>query len=231
MVLDKIEEITGVNSLELAQPTELTFWNGRKSKPLIDTKSRFILVREQDVATVSDSFIFVENPRLEFIKYAWEYHPPQHEPGYVFVDGYLYKGQGCRIGYSGFGYERDLDGTPIRFPHYGDVMIGSDVEIGSNTCIDRGTFGYTIIGKGTKIDNLVHIAHNVHIGENCIIVAGTVIGGGVIVGDNVWLGIGSKIREGITIGDGALVGMGAVVVKDVEPHTTVIGNPARVMER
>ena len=70
------------------------------------------------------------------------------------------------IGESGYGFERLADGTLLRFPHHGGVVIEDDVEIGANTCIDRGTIEDTWIGTGTKVDNLVHIAHNVHIGPH-----------------------------------------------------------------
>jgi len=136
-------------------------------------------------------------------------------------------GPNCSIGFEGFGFEPDEDGTYHRFPHIGKVIIGDDVEIGANTCIDRGALGDTIIGAGTKIDNLVHVAHNVRIGKNCMIIALTCLGGGVIIEDGVYVGIGASVRNQITIGEKAFIGMGAVVVKDVDPGITVIGNPAK----
>lgn len=118
-----------------------------------------------------------------------------------------------------------------RFPHIGGVSIGEGVEIGSNTCIDRGAIGDTVIGDHTKIDNLVHIAHNVRIGQRCQIVAGAVIGGSAVIGDDVFIGIGAHVRNKVRIGNGATIGQGANVVCDVPPGETWIGNPARKMER
>ena len=140
-------------------------------------------------------------------------------------------GAGARIGFDGFGYEKNEGGAWEHFPHIGGVNIGDDVDIGKNTCIDRGTLGDTVIGDGTKIDNLVHVAHNVEIGRNCMIIALTCIGGGVIIGDDSYVGIGSSIRDQVKIGEKTFIGMGAVVVKNVEDNVTVVGNPARRFER
>ncbi|MDD2679520.1 MAG: DapH/DapD/GlmU-related protein [Candidatus Omnitrophica bacterium] len=134
---------------------------------------------------------------------------------------------GCVIGGDGFSYERQEDNSLQKFWHYGGVEIGDNVEIGSNSCIDRGTFGNTIIGKGTKIDNLVHIAHNVIVGEDCIIVAFAGLGGGVKIGDRCFIGFGALIRDGITIGSDSTIGMGSVVTKDVPEGSIVMGNPAK----
>ena len=101
------------------------------------------------------------------------------------------------------------------------------MNIGANTCIDRGTLSDTIIGEGTKIDNLVHIAHNVVIGKNCTIVCLSCIAGSVHIGDDVHVYIGAIIRDGRRVGKGAIVGMGAVVTKDVEENDIVVGVPAK----
>jgi len=131
---------------------------------------------------------------------------------------------GCIIGFDGFGYIREQDNSLTKFPHHGNTIIEDDVHIGANVTIDRGTLGDTIIGKGTKIDNLVHIAHNNIIGQNVMIPAGITFSGSIIIGDNVWIGVGSVICDGITIGDDAFISIGSIVNQDVKPKTHVTGN-------
>ncbi len=134
---------------------------------------------------------------------------------------------GSIIGADGFAYERNERGELEKFPHIGGVIIGDSVEIGANTCIDRGTMTDTVIGTGTKIDNLVHIAHNVQIGKNCVIVALSLIGGSTKIGDYSWIAPCACIRDGLSIGKKATVGMGAVVTKNVNDNTIVYGVPAK----
>jgi UDP-3-O-[3-hydroxymyristoyl] glucosamine N-acyltransferase len=133
----------------------------------------------------------------------------------------------CAIGEDGFGYAREEDGTLFKMPHTGNVVINENVEIGNNVCIDRAVIGSTVIGSGTKIDNLVHIAHGVKIGKNCLIVAGSVIGGSAEIGDNCFIGINASIKNKVKIGNDVTIGMGAVVTKDVPDGETWIGNPAK----
>lgn len=133
------------------------------------------------------------------------------------------------IGADGFGYERSEEGF-IKFPHLGSVVIEDDVEIGSNTCIDVGTLGATFIGKGCKIDNLVHIAHNVHIGAHTAVIANAMIGGSVVIGPGSWIAPSASIRDGLKIGSNVTVGMAAVVTKNIEDNQVVAGNPAVPIE-
>jgi UDP-3-O-[3-hydroxymyristoyl] glucosamine N-acyltransferase len=136
------------------------------------------------------------------------------------------------IGGAGYGFEDDpVTGEHLDFPHIGGVKIGNDVSIGSSTCIDRGSIGDTVIGDESKIDNLVHIAHNVNIGKRCKIIALSIVGGSVDIGDDSWISPGSVIRDWRSIGKGALVGLGSVVTKDVEEGAVVIGNPAKPFQR
>lgn len=137
---------------------------------------------------------------------------------------------GSVIGADGFGYERNEAGELEKFPHIGGVVIEDNVEIGSNTCIDRGTLGDTIIREGAKIDNLVHIAHNVVVGRYAVIVAQAMVGGSTRIGDYAWVAPCACLREKISVSDGATVGLGAVVVKDVSDGATVMGFPARSAE-
>lgn len=134
---------------------------------------------------------------------------------------------GAVLGYEGFGFERLEDGNLIKFPQLGGLIIEDYVEIGSNTCIDRGSLSDTIIGKGSKINNLCHIAHNVVIGENVIITAQVNISGSSFIDDNVWIAPNATLRGHQKIGTRAIIGSGAVVTKDVPAFETWIGNPAK----
>lgn len=134
---------------------------------------------------------------------------------------------GAVLGSEGFGFEKDADGNRFRFPQIGDLIIGDDVEIGSNTCIDRGALSDTIIGSHTKINNLCHIAHNNVIGENVEITGCVNLSGGNVIEDDVWISPNSSLRGYIHVGTGALIGMGAVVTKDVPKGEIWVGNPAR----
>lgn len=134
---------------------------------------------------------------------------------------------GTVIGADGFGYERNSLGELEKFPHIGGVVIGDDVEIGSNTSIDRGSLGDTRIESRARIDNLVHISHNVRVGEDAAVIALSMLGGSVSVGKGAWITPGAVIMNQITVGEHATVGLGAVVVKHVASHQTVMGSPAQ----
>jgi UDP-3-O-[3-hydroxymyristoyl] glucosamine N-acyltransferase len=140
-------------------------------------------------------------------------------------------GANCSIGLAGFGYARQPDGTFARFPHIGGVVIEAGVEIGSNTCIDRGSLGETVIGRGCKIDNLVHIAHNVVLGPNVVVIANAMIGGSTTINAEAWVAPSVAVMDGVTIGERALLGLGAVVLKSVPEGAVFVGNPARPLER
>lgn len=134
---------------------------------------------------------------------------------------------GVTMGEDGFAYERHLSSELEKFPHFGGVIIGNGVEIDANCSIARGSLSDTIIGDATKLDALVHIAHNVKIGKICQLAAGTIIGGSATLGDSCWTGLNSTIKNKITIGDNVLVGAGACVIKDVPDGDIVAGVPAK----
>jgi UDP-3-O-[3-hydroxymyristoyl] glucosamine N-acyltransferase len=136
-----------------------------------------------------------------------------------------------KLGNNGFGYEPDENGDLVFFPHFGNVIIGDNVRIGSYSCIDRGNMHNTIIGNNVKIDNLVHIAHNVQIDKNSLIVAGVVVCGSVKIGSNCFIGANSTIREGLTIGNNVVVGMGSVVTKNIPDNEIWAGNPAKFLKK
>lgn len=155
----------------------------------------------------------------------------EHRPANEIHNKRLFMDSSISIGKDGFGYAREEDGTLIKMPHRGNVVIEEDVEIGIFTCIDRAVIGSTKIGKGTKIDNLVHIGHGAHIGKHCLIVAGAVIGGSSVIGDRCFIGMGAMIKNKINIGNDVTIGAGAVVLKDVPDGETWVGNPARKLEK
>lgn len=133
---------------------------------------------------------------------------------------------GAVVGADGFGYTckgREF----VKLPHAGTVEIGDDVEIGANATIDRAKTGATVIGSGTKIDNLVHIAHNCKIGKNCVIVALVGIAGSVTVGDNVTLAGQAGVKDHVTIEEGCVIAARAGVVGDLAKGSMVSGFPAR----
>jgi UDP-3-O-[3-hydroxymyristoyl] glucosamine N-acyltransferase len=132
---------------------------------------------------------------------------------------------GSIIGSDGFGYRWDGK-KHAKVPQIGTVIIEDDVEIGSCTCIDRAKFGATTIGRGTKIDNLVQVAHNVRIGPHSIIVGQTGIAGSAILGTGVIIGGQAAVRDHVTIGDGAMVAARSAIANNVPPKTTVSGMPA-----
>ncbi len=131
------------------------------------------------------------------------------------------------IGADGFGFRPDPSGRGlIKVPHVGTVEIGSDVEIGANSCVDRGKFGPTTIGDGTKIDNLVQIAHNCRIGRSVIICGVTGIGGSVVIGDGVVIAGCCGVADNLTIGAGARLGAKTGLLEDVPAGQTWTGLPA-----
>jgi UDP-3-O-[3-hydroxymyristoyl] glucosamine N-acyltransferase len=132
---------------------------------------------------------------------------------------------GCVIGADGFGYF-PVNGEHQKMPQIGTVILEDDVELGANTTVDRGTFGPTRIGRGTKIDNLVQIAHNVRIGEHCILCAQTGISGSTTIGNGVVIGGQAGIGDHITIGDGTVIAARGGVISDLPPHSFVSGYPA-----
>ena len=136
---------------------------------------------------------------------------------------------GAVIGSCGFGYELQ-DGKHVKIPQTGIVEIGNDVEIGANTTIDRARFGRTVIGEGSKIDNLVQIAHNVQIGSHTIICAQVGIAGSTRVGSHVTLAGQVGLAGHIEIGDKAIIGAQSGLSKNVPAGDMVIGAPAKPMK-
>ena len=132
---------------------------------------------------------------------------------------------GTAIGSDGYGYQFE-QGQHRKVQQVGALFIHDDVEIGANTSIDRGALGSTVIGQGTKIDNLVHIAHNVTIGRHCLIMGQVGFAGSTNLGDYVVIASQSGIAGHLTLGTQARVGAKSGVMRDIPEKTTVLGIPA-----
>ena len=133
---------------------------------------------------------------------------------------------GASIGEDGFGYAFDDAGGSVRLPHMGGVEIGAAVDVGANSVICAGTIDPTRINADSRIDGHVYVGHNAQIGRRSWVVAGAVVGGSSIIGDGVWVNTSAMVRTKVRVGDRAVVGAGAVVMKDVAPDTSVMGDVA-----
>jgi len=131
------------------------------------------------------------------------------------------------LGSSGFGFERDERGVPLRFPHLGRVVIGEEVDLGSHCCVDRGALGDTVVDRFVKCDHHTYIAHGAHIGASTLVMSGARLNGSSKVGERCWVGTSALIKEGVRIGEDTTVGMGSVVISDVSRNSTVAGVPAK----
>lgn len=130
------------------------------------------------------------------------------------------------IGADGFGFSFCNEKGLVKIPQIGNVVIGNNVEIGANSCIDRGKFSSTVIGDGCKIDNLVQIGHNSKLGRFCIMAGHSGLAGSVTLEDGVVIGGSASIKDHTTIGAGATVGAGSGVTCDVPAGKVVLGYPA-----
>ena len=138
-------------------------------------------------------------------------------------DCYIYTG--ARIGADGFGFEM-VGGQHHRIPQIGRVIIGNDVEIGANSCVDRGAMDDTVIGDGCRVDNLVQIAHNDKFGRGCVLVAQVGVAGSCVFGDYVVCGGQTGFADHLNVGSGAQIAAQSGVMRDVEPQAVLLGTPA-----
>lgn len=179
---------------------------------------------------VNNIVVISNTPKLDFIKCINNFFKP--EPCKIIKGNNVIIGEYCSIGKDGYQYILDeTTNKLIKFPHFGNIILEDDVEIGNSVCIARGALSNTILHKGVKVDNLVHIAHNVEIGENTQVIANVMIAGSVKIGKNCWISPSSSIKNQLTIGDNVLIGMGAVVIRNVESNSVMIGNPAKLLRK
>lgn len=289
-------DLTGVNTLELAQADELAFLENKRFYPLLETTKAGALIlpdepKVQQIATDRQiAFVAVANPRLVFAKAIGLFHPPRSvvagiHPTVilgegvtlgkdVFIGPHTTIGDGVRIGNDvqiyanvtiydqveigdrsiihsqcaihpyttigadcllhsgvvigdeGFGFVPNQAGTWWKMPQVGRVIIEDQVEIGSNSCIDRAALGVTRIGQGTKIDNLVQIGHGCIIGENSLLAGQVGLAGGVKLGRNVILAGQVGVTNHINIGDRSVVAAQSGISEDVPPQSEMMGYPA-----
>lgn len=133
---------------------------------------------------------------------------------------------GAILGGAGFGYISGPDGHH-RIPHIGGCVLGDEVEIGANCCVDRGSIDDTVIGPGTKLDNHVHIGHNARLGTRCLVMGGTVVAGSAEIGNGVIVAGHCAILGHVRVGDGARIGAKAGVISSIPDHADWTGYPAR----
>lgn len=238
------------NTITWCNDKNLTMLNSINNKTIIVSENL------PEDANKNNNYVIVNKPRVEFKKLLDILYPDEinNEPilgqnvvignnvtiGYnlkighntVILDNTIIGNNvtiGCNntIGGVGFGYEKDEFGEYKLIKHIGNVVINDGVEIGNNTCIDRGVIGSTIIGENCKIDNLVHIAHGVNIGKNSLIIANSMIAGSVTIGKNVWIAPSTSVINGAKIGDNSMTGIGTVVIRDIGNNELHIGIPSK----
>lgn len=137
--------------------------------------------------------------------------------------------ENCVVGCDGIARYVSLGGQVLRFPHVAGVIIEAGCEIGANCVIARGALTSTRIGRNSVIGNLSNIGHGVHLGEKTWMSVGCMMGGNCRVGDHVTMGLGVGVRDNLVLGDGVSIAMGSVVMRSIEPNTSVLGNPAKAV--
>ena len=160
------------------------------------------------------------------------YHFRQSTLGlYQGIVQFLCAGEAQRVHTPYSKFERNELGEPVHFPHFGDVIVGNNVFIGSNTTVERATLGSTVIEDNVKIDDLVQVGHNSHIGEGSMITVGAIVCGGAELKPQSYLAPNVTVKEKVTMGYRGFAGIGAVVLKDVADNTVVAGVPAKEIIR
>ncbi|WP_320175072.1 UDP-3-O-(3-hydroxymyristoyl)glucosamine N-acyltransferase [Maridesulfovibrio sp.] len=284
----KDKEISGLNTLELAGPTELSFLANAKYESALAVTKAGAVVLEEKYADQVESALISENPYMDLAKAMHVFARPQgclegiHELAFIHPDAdvddsatvypFAFIGKGVKIGPNckifsgvyigedvvlgpgciiypncsimagtvigtggivqpgavlggdGFGYAQ-VSGKHVKIPQIGTVELQDQVEIGANACVDRAALDVTRIGAGSKIDNLVQIAHNVTTGEDCLVISQSGVAGSTKLGKGVILAAQAGLVDNIKIGDGAIIGAQAGVTNDVPAGFMGAGSP------
>ena len=237
-------EVIGINNikpLNKAGVGDLTFcsYHGDKAvKTIRESKASYIIcdyalnneppltdqMFDMKESGVKRTLMFVQNPRLTFMRILSEFFEPAKP--IVKIGKNCVIDPNVMLGLPGFGYERNEVGALEHFPHYGDVVINDNVDVGAHSCVDRATLPdeATVIGEGCKLDNFVHVAHNVKIGRNVLVVSHCNIGGSVEIGDGSYLAMSVTIMNKVKIGKRCLLGNRANIRKDVPDNSVVVGD-------
>lgn len=248
-------QIEDVASLSNAEAGQITFLDNVKYKSdLPNSKATACILSSQMVESAPEGMVCLvtDKPYKAYARVAQKFYPG-HQGGFIHptavIEDNVEIGENChigahvtishaiignnvtihngaRIGQDGFGFAIDETGC-VPVPQLGRVIIEDHVNVGANTCIDRGAGPDTVIGAGTIIDNLVQIGHNVQIGKGCIIVAQTGISGSTKIGDYCVFGGQSGVAGHLNIGMGVQVGAQSGVTKDVSAGQKLMGFPAR----
>lgn len=282
------KEITGLNTLELAGSTELSFLANPKYEPMLQSTKAAAVVLEKKYSDKVESALISENPYMDLGKAMHVFSRPQgciegiHELAFIHAEAevdesatvypFAFVGRGAEIGPNskifsgvyvgedsvvgpgcilypncsimagtvigagviiqpgaviggdGFGYAQ-VSGKHMKIPQIGTVELQDQVEIGANACVDRAALDVTRVGAGSKIDNLVQIAHNVTTGEDCLVISQSGVAGSTKLGRNVILAAQAGLVDNISIGDGAMIGAQAGVTNDLPAGFMGAGSP------
>lgn len=250
--------ISGVGSLANGGSGDLAFSIHQDPVTIHESAAGAVICRKSVGSFSERTVIRSSEPRLDFMRAVNEFfnsrpaetriHPsavvdPSAEVGnrcvigpHVYVGEDVVMGDKCRIqagtviGKPGYAFVPDGDGTLMNQIHEGTVVLEDNVFVGSNCTIDSSVFDATRIGRGSKLHNLIHVAHNVEIGEYVRIHQHCSLAGSVRVADRVLINANASIADHRTVGEEAVVGMNAGVLDDVPPGETVVGTPARPLE-
>lgn len=253
--------LTGVESLSRAGEHDLAFCVYDTPELVHQSGAGAIIVPPDLPSIEGQTHIVVEEPRLGFALATEGLFadPPDDEQRLVHptatvhedaevgtgtrIGPYVYVGDavsigeecivraGSVIGCAGFGFARDESGVPHHLRHQGRVRIEDGVAIGPNCSIDRAVFDETVVGQNSKLSGHVHLGHQTRIGRNVLVAFAVGFGGGAAIHDRVMIHPHASIAEGVVVGEHAEVGMNSAVLEDVPAGATVVGSPARVLDR